>query len=379
MEVDASRGPLRAFRQLPDPRAGNIRHMLFDMMVITLLGTLSKCNDWIEIVCWARANQKWLSTFLELPHGIPSHDTFGRLFARLSPLALEQCFVAWTSHMTVASLGQLLALDGKTLRRALQQAGGKAAVQMVSAWSHHNHLALAQLAVEEKSNEITAIPKLLEMLDLKGALVTIDAVGCQTAIAEKIVEKKGDYLLAVKQNQKELHEDVSFFLDEAIAAGFEGIPHSIHQTVDGDHGRIETRTCYVTGDVDWLRKRHPHWPKLAAIVCVQSVRQIKGKQEPKPTRRYYITSRAPDAQALQEAVRGHWGIENRLHWSLDVIFREDDSRTRKGHGAQNLNRIRKLALNLLRKDQTRPKDSIKTRRFLCSCDREYLLAIIQGA
>lgn len=378
MEVDVSRSPLRFFAHMPDPRAGNRRHLLFDMMAITLLAVLSKAEDWIDVVSWARAHEPWLRTFLTLPRGIPSHDTFGRLFAKLCPQALENCFVAWTSHMTTASAGELIAIDGKTLRRSFDLAAGKAAIHMISAWSHENHLALGQLATDGDSNEITAIPKLLELLDLKDSLVTIDAIGCQKAIAEKIVEKKGDYLLAVKGNQKELHEDITFYFDEAIAGRFENIPHTFCETVDGDHGRVETRRCWVVDDIGWLRKRHPHWPKLAAMVCVESVRHVMGKDEPPPTRRHYITSRRADAAAMLAAVRGHWGIENRLHWNLDVTFREDESRVRKNHAAENLSRVRRLALNLLRRDTSMPNTSLKTKRFLCGCDRDTLLRVLQG-
>jgi predicted transposase YbfD/YdcC len=378
MEVDASRGPLRFFAHMPDPRAANRRHLLFDMMVIALLAVLSKANDWIDIVAWARAHEPWLRTFLKLPHGIPSHDTFGRLFAKLSPQALEHVFVTWTSHLSTASAGKLIALDGKSLRRSFDQASGKTAIHMISAWSHENRLVLGQMAVDGDSNEITAMPKLLELLDLKGALVTIDAIGCQTAIAETIVKKKADYLLAVKQNQKELHEDITFFFEEALAQGFDGVRHGVCETVDGDHGRVETRRGFVTDDIAWLRQRHPHWPKLAAIVCVESVRHVTGKAEPSPTRRYYITSRRTDASAMLAAARGHWGIENPLHWSLDVTFREDENRSRKGHAPENLSRVRRLALNMLRRDTSMPKTSLKTKRFLCGCDRQRLLTVLQG-
>lgn len=378
MEVDASRGPLRFFAHMPDPRAINRRHLLFDLMAITLLAVLSKANDWVDVVAWGRAHEPWLRTFLQLPHGIPSHDTFARIFRKLCPQAMENVFVAWTSHMETASAGKLIALDGKTLRRSFDLAAGKAAIHMINAWSHENRLALGQLAVDGDSNEITAMPKLLELLDLKGALVTIDAIGCQKAIAEKIIEKKADYLLAVKQNQKDLHEDIAFFFEEAIAGRFENIPHTACKTVDGDHGRVETRCCFVVDDLAWLRQRHPHWPKLAAIVCVESVRHVMGKAEPAPTRRYYITSRRADAPFMLAAVRGHWGVENPLHWSLDVIFREDDNRSRKGHAAENMARIRRLALNLLRRDTSMPKTSLKTKRFLCGCDRDTLLRVLQG-
>ena len=376
MDVDAPRGLLRFFQDLPDPRAANARHPLTDIMAIALMAVLSKAQDWVEVEAWGLANQLWLATFLGLPHGIPSHDTFGRVFAALSPEAFEEVFLAWMNALQKASGGKLIAIDGKTLRRSFQVAGAHSAVHMVSAWAQLNHLVLGQVATDAKSNEITAIPRLLELLDLKGATVTIDAMGCQKEIARQIVQAGGHYLLAIKDNQPTLHEEVKFLFDEAIAQGFEGMARSIHQELEADHGRIETRRCWSTREVEWFQDRD-QWEGLGSFVCVECVREVMGGKT-STERRYYISSHdGRDAAFLAQAVRGHWGIENRLHWCLDVCFQEDQCRVRKGHGAQNLSRLRRIALNLLRQDKTK-KASLKTKRFLCSCDRQFLLNVLLG-
>jgi len=376
MDVGAPRGLLRFFQDLPDPRAANARHRLVDIMAIALMAVLSKAQDWIEVEAWGLANELWLATFLDLPHGIPSHDTFSRVFARLAPQTFEGVFRAWMNALQKASDGQLIAIDGKTLRRSFQVAGAKSAVHMVSAWAPLNHVVLGQLATEAKSNEITAIPKLLKLLDLKGATVTIDAMGCQKEIARQIVKAGGHYLLAIKDNQPTLHEGVKFLFDEAIAHGFESLARALHQEVEADHGRMETRRCWSTREVAWFQDR-AQWEGLGSFVCVECAREVMGGQT-STERRYYISSHnGQDAAFLAQAVRAHWGIENRLHWCLDMCFQEDQCRVRQGHGAQNLSRLRRIALNLLRRNQTR-KGSLKTKRFLCSCDRQFLLDVLLG-
>lgn len=387
MDVRGPRDLLRFLEDVPDPRADNFRHPLASIFAIALLAVLSKADDWVDVQCWAEANQEWLQTFLELPHGIPSHDTFGRLFMAMDPDRFETCFRRWMAGMALASGGKLVAIDGKTLRRSFQAAGGRAAIHMVSAWVQENHAVLGQVEVEDKSNEITAIPRLLELLDLADATVTIDAMGCQKEIAAQIVspEKKGHYLLAVKDNHPTLHEEVKLFLDEAIAGGWEHTGHSFHQEVEGDHGRVETRRCWATWEIDWFRDAQD-WPGFASIVCVESLREVMGGKTT-CERRYYISSHDPrkeatDARFLLGAVRGHWGIENRLHWCLDVCFKEDHSRVRTGHAAANLSRVRRLSMNLLRHAKApgqKPgrKYSLKTKRFLCSCSRSYLIDVIR--
>ena len=383
MDVDASRGLLRYFKDVPDPRAANVSHSLYNMLVIALLAVLCRCDDWEEIAAWAAGNRDWLATFLDLPHGTPSHDTFDRVFARVDPLALERCLIAFTAAVADASEGRLLAVDGKRIRRSFDQGGRKAAIHMINAWDQRNELILGQLATDDKSNEITAIPKLLELLDVRGCVVSIDAMGCQRQIARKIIDGGGDYLLAVKGNQKELHEHVKFFFDESIAEGWDGLEPITHRSTDADHGRLETRRLWASHEVSWLQQQDQHWPKLGGLVCVEGERQVFGTDRITRERRYFITSLDPrrvGGERLLAAVRGHWGVENKVHWSLDVSFREDESRVRKGHGAQNLSRMRRLAMNLLRHRRglndppgRKKKPSIKIKRLMCSWDRDYLL------
>ncbi len=359
-------------------------HPLSSLMAMALLGVLSRADDWIEVESWAQANESWLGTFLDLPHGVPSHDTFGRVFSLMDPDAFEACFRRWMAGMAIASNGKLIAIDGKTLRRSFEAAGGRAAIHMVSAWVQQTHAVLGQIQVSDKSNEITAIPRLLEVLDLHGATVTIDAMGCQKNIAAQIITGQGHYLLAVKENQPTLHEEVKLFMDEAIAGGWEHTGHSFHREVEADHGRIETRRCWATWDVGWFQDAKD-WPGFASIVCVESLREVMGGKTT-CERRYYISSHDPrkpatDAKFLAGAVRGHWGIENRLHWCLDVCFQEDRSRVRQKHAAQNLSRVRRLCLNLLRAApapgaKPHKKVSLKTKRFLCGCMRDYLIRVI---
>jgi predicted transposase YbfD/YdcC len=388
MDVDARACLMRYFEQVTDPRARNVSHRLADMLAITLMAVMSRCDDWEEIADWGKAHEPWLKTFLALPHGIPSHDTFDRLFARLDPVELERCFVAFTAAAAKASGGRLIAIDGKTLRRSFDAGGGKAAIHMVSAWCQASELVLGQLATEEKSNEITAIPALLALIDVKGAVVSIDAMGCQKAIAQKILDGKGDYLLAVKDNHKTLHEDVRLYMDEAIKARWAGMEHDEHRHTDADHGRLEKRRCWVTHQVGWLKRLGHDWPQLRGLVCVESDRQVFGGKR-SVERRYYLTSLDPrkiGAEDLLDHTRGHWQIENKLHWCLDVSFREDDSRVRKGHGAQNLSRMRRWAMNLLRPmpalnerpDKPARKVSLKVKRLMCSWDRDYLLKALNG-
>jgi len=382
MEVDARGCLLRYFEHLTDPRAANVSHRLADLLAITLMAVLCRCDDWEEIAGWAVAHEAWLKTFLPLPHGIPSHDTFDRVFARLDPAQMERCFIDFTGAVAEQSGGRLIAIDGKTLRRSFDSGGRKAAIHMVSAWCQANQLVLGQLATDDKSNEIAAIPRLLGLLDVRGAVVTIDAMGCQKAIARKILDGGGDYLLAVKDNHKTLHEDVRLYMDEAIAAGWEGMEHDAHRTTEADHGRLEKRRCWVTHEVGWLRRLGHDWPELRGLVCVERDRQVFGGTR-SIERSYYLTSLDPrklGAADFLGHVRGHWEIENKLHWCLDVSFREDDSRLRKGHGAQNLSRMRRWAMNLLRpmpalNQPNKParKVSLKVKRLMCSWDRDYML------
>ena len=393
------------FASLPDPRVERTRvHALLDILTIALCATLCGADGFVEMEAWGRAREAWLRERLELAGGIPSHDTFNRLFARLDPAAFERCFLAWTEALretlpspadppTLLAEGSVapsptgthIALDGKRLRRSFDRGTGQAALHLVSAWATEQRLVLGQVKVAEGGNEITALPELLSLLDLSGCLVTIDAIGCQREIARQIVAQGGDYVLAVKGNQPALLEDVQLFLDDAHAQGFRGVSHQAHQTFDAEHGRQERRTYFVTGEVAWLRERHQtdgrdSWAGLASIGMVEARRREGGPGTPVSVeRRYYLSSRAGDeagsAQRFAEAVRGHWGIENSLHWVLDVAFREDDCRVRRGHAPQNLATLRQLAVNLLRREPT-AKVGVKTRRLKAAWDLAYLERVL---
>jgi predicted transposase YbfD/YdcC len=374
MDVEASRGLLRFFDELEDPRMERTRlHSLPDIMFIAIAAVLCGADSWTEVEWYGQVRQEWLKTFLALPNGIPSHDTFGRLFARLKPQQLECCFMKWMRALAEVSEGRLIAIDGKTLRRSFDKANNRAAIHMVSAWCETNKLVLGQLATEEKSNEITAIPRLLEMLDIKGCVVTIDAMGCQKEIAKKIVEQEGHYVLAVKDNQPGLHATITEMFDELTTRGIIGSRHRFHEDVDAGHGRVETRRIWVSDWIEWYQGRK-EWAGLSSFVCVESVREVQGKIS---TERRYFISDLPgsDPAAMLGYVRGHWGIENRLHWSLDVTFREDCLRNRKGNSAENFSRIRRLALNLLRKDKS-CKIGAKGKRMTACLDQDYLLKVM---
>lgn len=372
------------FADLPDPRRHNVRHLFTDILGIAILAVMSRSNDWSEVVLYAQSREAWLRSFLSLPNGIPCEDTFRRVFARINPEAFEQCFIRWSSALAQAGgeapEGRLIPFDGKTMRRSFEHAWDKQGLHLVSAWCQHNQIVLGQLAVEEKNNEITAIPKLLAMLNIKKAVVSIDAMGCQREIAGQIKTQGGDYVLAVKDNQRTLHGKVRLLLDEAVLDGFAGMSHGHHQQTNKGHGRIETRKTWVSDEVKWLgRDLLELWPGLSSIAMVESTRQDLGDMSGKVSveRRYYISSlKGTDAAKMAKAIRGHWGVENKLHWRLDMSFREDESRLRKDHSAQNFSRLRRITMNQLRK-QPDQKISLKGQRYLCSLDPEYLLKRLQ--
>ncbi len=372
------------FADLPDPRRHNVRHLFNDILTIAILAVMSRANDWSKVVMYAQIREAWLATFLTLPNGIPCEDTFRRVFARVNPDAFEQCFIRWTTALSEAAgelpEGRLIPIDGKTMRHSFQHAWNRQGLHLVSAWCQHNQMVLGQLAVEEKSNEITAIPKLLAMLNIKKAVVTIDAMGCQREIAGQIKSQGGDYVLAVKYNQPTLHDKVRNLLDEAALDGFAGMSHGYDEQSNKGHGRIEKRKVWVTDEVKWLGEALlALWPGLASVARVESTRQDLGDMTGKVSveRRYYIASlKGADAPRMAKAIRGHWGVENQLHWRLDMAFGEDQSRLRKDHGAENFSRLRRIAMNQLRKQPDR-KISLKGQRFLCSLDPDYLLKRLQ--
>lgn len=384
MDGERPRDLIAIFESVPDPRAANALHPLGEILIIATLAVICGAESWTEVEQFGHARHDWLKEFLELPHGIPSHDTFGRVFSMIDVHAFEQCFQTCATAMAVASMDvgkrRVIALDGKTLRRSMS--AGKSPLHMVSAWCDASGLVLGQVAVDEKSNEITALPALLQMLDVKDAVVTIDAMGCQKDIAQKIIQRGGDYMLALKENQKSLHEHVKFYFDQAIAQKFDGLRHAFCATVDADHGRLETRRCWATSDVKWLAQQGQDWHALCGIVCVESRREVFGQDKgPSVQRRYFITSIDPhqsQASQLLDAVRRHWGVENRLHWSLDVSFREDACRVRIGHAAANFSRLRRLALNLLRREKS-IKVGVQAKRLRCGWDAAYLLKVLTQA
>jgi predicted transposase YbfD/YdcC len=356
---------------VPDPRIERTRkHSLENLVVIALLAVISGADSFVAIERFARAKEQWLGTLLDLRDGIPSHDTFGRFFAAVDPQALALAFQQWTLAMTRVSKETLIAIDGKTLRRSFKRAGDNAFVHMVSAWSTANRVVLGQVKTDDKSNEITAIPELLDFVDVKGALVSIDAAGTQIAIADKIVDKGGDYLLAVKGNQPTLHDSVV----EHFAAADDTVGvFGTYKTEEHAHGRDELRRAWVSYDVGPIASAE-RWTKLSVLIRIESTRTVQGKQT--IDNRYYISSRSQLSaiEALQ-AVRSHWSIENELHWVLDVAFREDDCRVRAKNAAANFSVIRQHALGLL-KQRTEAKCGVKNRRLMAGWDDNFLLRVI---
>ena len=366
------------FSNLDDPRRDQgKRHQLLDIIAMTICAVIGGAEGWSDVELFVQCKYEWFQRFLGLPHGVPCADTFGRVFARIDAEQFRDCFMDWVSSVNRLTQGQVIALDGKTLRRSHDRNSGKEAIHMVSAWASENSLVLGQTKVDEKSNEITAIPELLKLLDLSGCIVTIDAMGCQKKIARQIVGQEADYVLAVKENQGRLLEDVEDLFSCGQRAGFEDMKHDFCQTLDKGHGRIETRRCWTIDDPEQLSyiETGRYWPGLRSIGMVTAERR-RGNQVSVESR-YYISSLESDAGRLLQATRSHWGIENRLHWVLALSFREDESRVRTGNASENLAIIRHMALNLLRKDRT-SKVSIKARRKLAGWDNDYLLSILSN-
>lgn len=361
--------------KIDDPRIERSkRHLLIDILTIAILAVICGADSWVAMENFGQAKFKWLKRILELPNGIPSHDTFARVFARLNPKQLQQSFLEWVRSLVRLSGGQVIAIDGKTLRQSYDCADGKGAIHMVSAWASHNRLVLGQCKVDEKSNEITAIPQLLKMLEVGGCVITIDAMGCQKEIAKLIVERDADYVLALKNNQGNLFEDVQQIFAQAQALNFADIEHDFHQTLDKGHGRVEIRRCWTMGQVEFLIDADK-WVKFTSIGMIVAERRINGKIERET--RYYISSLTSDAHRLSKAVRSHWLVENSLHWVLDLAFLEDACRIRKDYAPENLALVRHVALNLLNQETT-VKIGIKNKRLRAGWDEDYLLKVLFG-
>jgi predicted transposase YbfD/YdcC len=363
------------FSTLEEPRSDNKRHQLLDIVVMAICAAICGANNWTDVELFGHAKHGWFKRFLELPHGIPSHDTFGRVFALLDAEQFQTCFVEWIQAIEKLSQGQIVALDGKKLRRSHDRTLGKKAIYMVSAWASENRLVLGQRKVDDQSNEITAIPQLLDLLEVSGCIVTTDAIGCQTKIAEKIIGKQADYVFVVKENQGRLHETLQLLFDNPDEMRW--VDCDYDKTVDKDHGRIETRRCWTTSDPEYLRyiASFADWKGLQSIAVIQAERRIG--QEKTVKRRYFISSLESNAKLLLHAARTYWQIENKVHWVLDVAFREDDCRVRKGNGAQNFAVLRHIALNLLRREDT-ANCSIRAKRLKAGWDHDYLLKVLSA-
>jgi len=360
---------IEIFRDIPDPRTGNgIRHKLDEALSIAILAILCDCSKFTEMELFGQEREEWLRTFLSLENGIPSHDTFGDIFAALSPDAVQTRFISWVETIREKISGDIVSIDGKTIRRSKDLANNKRAVHIISAWSAANGIVLGEIATDEKSNEITAIPDLLNMLELKGCIVTIDAMGTQADIARGIIDGGADYVLAVKENQPTLMQDVElYFSTESATCDYA-------KTTEKSHGRYETRECWSSMDIDWLYHKDK-WAGLSGIGMIRSKRQQVGSDDMENSVKYFIFSKEMSAMELLAANRAHWGIENSLHWVLDMDFREDESRMRLGNSAANMNVLRHLALNLI-KTETSTKLSVNMKRKRCMLSLEYLLKVI---
>jgi predicted transposase YbfD/YdcC len=366
------------FSRVKDPRIDRTkRHRLLDIIIIAICGVICGADSWVDIELFGKTKIDWLKTFLRLPNGIPSHDTFGRVFAALNPEEFESSFMEWVQAINQLTQGQVIAIDGKQLRGSHDSGIGKNAIYMVSAWATENQLVLGQRKVDDKSNEITAIPKLLKLLEVKGCIVMVDAIGTQTKIAKAIVEQGGDYVLAVKENQGHLYEDIHDLFADNQQFNYEGVPHSYAKMVNKDHGRIEIRQCWTISDPEYLANIRDlkRWEGIQTLVMILSERRIEEEIEVQD--RYFISSLESNAEKILRAKRSYWGIENRLHWVLDIAFNEDRSRVRKDNAPQNFAVLRHMALNLLKQEKT-AKGGIKAKRLQCGWNVDYLLKVLAG-
>lgn len=349
-----------------------VRHKLIDILFIAVAATIANASDWEEVEIFAKKREEWFAKFLGLPNGIPSHDTFERVFRWIDPKQFEKCFVHWVREIATLADRSIVAIDGKTMRGAFDTDDKKSPIHIVSAWASENGMVLGQVKTDEKSNEITAIPELLDLIFVKNCIITIDAMGTQTKIAEKIIDRKADYVLALKGNQGNLHKDVEDFFNDAEETNFEGIKVKSNITSDKGNGRIEVRKYYLIEDIDWLSMKY-NWKGLKSIGMAIRECEVKGKKTIE--KRYYISSLKDSIDEFSSAVRKHWGIES-THWILDVVFKEDERRVRKDYGPQNLAMLKRLALNIIKKDTTEPKYSLKSKRFAASVDNKYLEQVL---
>lgn len=377
MEEQPVESIARHYEGLPDPRTGNAKqHIFLEILIMAICAVICGADGWSDVELFANNKKAWLKTFLKLPKGIASHDTFGRVFAKIKPEEFQKRFIEWVRAIEKLTAGQVIAIDGKNLRRSHDHDAGKAAIYMVSAWATQNQLVLGQTKVADKSNEITAIPELLQLLEITGCIVTIDAIGTQTEIAKTIIDGGGDYLLSVKENQGHLFEDIQYLFDVDVAHGYER-EHSYSKTVNKGHGRMETRECWAIDREAYLsliRKRE-QWKGLKSIVRIVSQRQIG--EEVEVQTRYFISSLPADAKMILKTKRSHWKIENQVHWVLDIAFREDECRVRKDHGAENLAVLRHMALNLLKNEKT-AKGGIHAKRLQAGWNNDYLLKVLKS-
>ena len=365
------------FGDLTDPRLDRTKlHKLVDILVIAISAVIAGADNWEDVEEFGNARIDWFRTFLELPNGIPSHDTFTRVFARLDPEQFQGCFLRWMAAVSQTIGGQVIAIDGKVLRGSHDRGIGKTAIDMVSAWASANRLVLGQVKVDEKSNEITAIPQLLEILEVAGCIVTIDAIGCQTDIAEKVIDREAEYVLALKENQGNLYADVEYLFADLEDSQYKAYAFDYEKTVNKGHGRIEIRECWTISDPEVLRhlRGFANWKNLVTVSRIRSQRWIGAEKTCED--RYHLAS-ATGAKRILSAVRSHWGIENELHWTLDIAFDEDRCRVRKDHGPENLALLRHIALNLLKQEIT-CKRGIQGKRLLAGWNHVYLLKVLAG-
>ena len=352
---------------IKDPRHHNTRHLLHDMFLIALCAIISGADSWVQVAEYGWSKIDWFRKFLELPNGIPSHDTFGRLFARIDPKGFHDFFTRWVGSLSESLKGKTVAIDGKKLRGSHDRINGKSAIHMVSAWATDIRMVLGQLTTDDKSNEITAIPELIKTLSLEGAIVTIDAMGCQKKITETIIDAGADYVIQVKENQKKLYGDIALFFQDPANG-----PFDTFETLDGDHGRIEARRYFTTCDIGWLPGKED-WMRINTICMAVRTRDVDGEISSESS--YFISSLKNHASTVANSVREHWGIENSLHWCLDITFREDHCRVRKDHAPENFGTLRHMAINLLKRE-TSLRGGLQTKRLKAAWDHDYLLKVL---